>query len=39
LFCFQLWYERFIAADHVAPPESVARRWSIPVRAGARAAH
>ncbi len=32
LFCFQLWYERFIAAADVTPPVSVARRWSIPAR-------
>jgi asparagine synthase (glutamine-hydrolysing) len=36
LFCFQLWYERFIAADEVVPPAPVARRWSIPPQAGAR---
>jgi len=28
LMCFQLWYERFIAADTVAAPPAVAERWS-----------
>ncbi len=37
LFCFQLWYERFVAPDHVVPPAAVARRWSIPSPARARA--
>ncbi len=37
LICFQLWYERFIAADEIAPPASVARRWNIPDAASARA--
>ena len=37
LFCFQLWYERFIVPSDVVPPESVARRWSIPAHAGDRA--
>ncbi|HEX5131842.1 MAG TPA: asparagine synthase (glutamine-hydrolyzing) [Candidatus Krumholzibacteria bacterium] len=30
LLCFQLWYERFIAAGDVAPPPAVAARWKIP---------
>jgi len=29
LLCFQLWYERFIAAVAVRPPESVAQRWGL----------
>lgn len=33
LLCFQLWYERFIAAAEVQPPRAVAERWSIPARA------
>ncbi len=37
LFCFQLWYERFIAADDVVPPPRVAQRWSIPARTHAKA--
>lgn len=37
LFCFQLWYERFVAPEHVVPPAAVARRWSIPPGARARA--
>jgi asparagine synthase (glutamine-hydrolysing) len=27
LLCFQLWYERFIDADEVSAPETVAQRW------------
>jgi asparagine synthase (glutamine-hydrolysing) len=30
LFCFQLWYERFIAPARVEPPRDVAQRWSMP---------
>lgn len=37
LFCFQLWYERFVASAHVSPPASVAQRWSIPAGPRARA--
>lgn len=29
LMCFQLWYERFIVADTVAPPRAVAERWNM----------
>jgi asparagine synthase (glutamine-hydrolysing) len=28
LFCFQLWYERFVAPASVTPPREVAERWS-----------
>ena len=36
LFCFQLWYERFVVPEQVTPPASVVQRWSIPSGAGAR---
>lgn len=29
LLCFQLWYERFVAAPSVSPPRDVAERWAI----------
>jgi asparagine synthase (glutamine-hydrolysing) len=29
LICFQLWYERFVAAPQVVPPSRVAERWGI----------
>ena len=29
LLCFQLWYERFVAADTVTPPREVAERWNL----------
>jgi asparagine synthase (glutamine-hydrolysing) len=34
LLCFQIWYERFIAADAVAPPNEVARRWGLRLGTG-----
>jgi asparagine synthase (glutamine-hydrolysing) len=34
LLCFQLWHERFIAAEDVRPPEAVARRWNLAPAAG-----
>ena len=33
LFCFQLWYERFVAAPAVTPPREVAARWNLGGRA------
>jgi asparagine synthase (glutamine-hydrolysing) len=36
LFCFQLWYERFVAATEVVPPVSVAERWGIPAPSRSR---
>jgi asparagine synthase (glutamine-hydrolysing) len=38
LLCFQLWYERFVAAPAVVPPRDVAERWAIGRRTGAGAA-
>jgi asparagine synthase (glutamine-hydrolysing) len=28
LMCFQIWYERFIASDRVAPPKAASDRWA-----------
>jgi asparagine synthase (glutamine-hydrolysing) len=38
LLCFQLWYERFVAAPQVVPPREVAERWAVGRRADAGAA-
>ncbi len=35
LLCFQIWFERFIDADTVRPPDLVARRWNLSAGAGA----